>query len=249
MSTIKITELPSATSITSDDLLVMVDSGNPYVTKKISWRNIDSPQNGTTYARKDGNWVDIYNTANLQLSMGTYSEINSYIPLSGEPIYDTTNKVVYIGDGSTVRGNLIGNVSKFAKIDNTVSIPTGGSYTTPLSVTLNSLNSIWEITSSFVFNGVDGDNEVSISIAPTISNLSYHHFEALTSVENGVSTFSVDISEVLFNILSNQTCSVKLRHIVQLTGSSATFGAKFKENSGIFDAYATLINIIATRIS
>jgi hypothetical protein len=34
---VKITELPESTSIANDDLLVMVDSGNPYVTKKIAF--------------------------------------------------------------------------------------------------------------------------------------------------------------------------------------------------------------------
>jgi hypothetical protein len=200
-----------------------------------------------TYGRRNGEWVDIYNTANLQLSMGTYSEVNSYIPLSGEPIYDSTNKVVYIGDGSTVRGNLIGNVSKFAEIAS-VPLSAGGSYTTPLSVTLNSLNSIWEITSYLLFSSVDGDNETSINLYPTINNISIKSFDSVSSINNGPSTFNTSLSELILNTLWNDTYSVKARNIVQLTGSSATFGIKYKENSA-FDTSLTYMNIIATRIS
>ncbi len=201
-----------------------------------------------TYGRRNGEWVDIYNTANLQLSMGTYSEVNSYIPLSGEPIYDSTNKVVYIGDGSTARGNLIGNVSKFAEAAS-VSLPAGGSYTTPLSVTLNSINSIWEITSYLSFNSADGDNETSIKLDVIPSNLSIKSFDSISRVSNGDSIFgNSNYGVIVLNTLGGDVYFVKSRHIVQLTGSSGTFGIQCKENSA-FDTYLEYMNIIATRIS
>jgi hypothetical protein len=104
MSTVKITELPSAASITSDDLLIIVDSGNPYVTKKISWKDIDSPQNGIIYGRKDGNWTDITSPANLQVRRGTAAEVSGIIPLAGEPVWTTDTNVLVIGDGVTTGG-------------------------------------------------------------------------------------------------------------------------------------------------
>jgi hypothetical protein len=73
MANIKITELPSATSITADDLLVMVDSGNPYVTKKISWKDIDSPQDGIIYGRKNGGWTNTNSAAQSILSVSSFA--------------------------------------------------------------------------------------------------------------------------------------------------------------------------------
>lgn len=99
MANIKITELPSASSITSDDLLVIVDSGNPYVTKKISWKDIDSPQDGIIYGRKDGAWTDITGPANLQIRRGTAAEVASITPLQGEPVWQTDQKSLVVGDG------------------------------------------------------------------------------------------------------------------------------------------------------
>jgi len=57
MANIKITELPSATSITNDDLLVTVDNSSPPVTKKITFENIKNglPQSSRViYASKHG---------------------------------------------------------------------------------------------------------------------------------------------------------------------------------------------------
>jgi hypothetical protein len=73
VANIKITELPSATSITADDLLVMVDSGNPYVTKKISWRDIDSPQDGIIYGRKNGGWTNTNSAAQSIVSVSSFA--------------------------------------------------------------------------------------------------------------------------------------------------------------------------------
>lgn len=330
-------DLPSATSITSDDLLVMIDSGNPYVTKKISWGNIDAPQNGVTYAKKNGGWVDIYNTANLQLSMGTYSEVNSYIPLPGEPIYDATNKVVYIGDGSTVRGNLISNTSKFTKLANSVvfeqqqttlgsctitfiftgsnvalftksnhglkqrdrvkfsttgSLPIGLSASTtyyvlsteltlntfrlsespygspiiisgsqsgthtltkistnnsiPLTVSLNSLNSIWEITTLAHVQSSGPGNILYINLYPSINNISIESFD-LIKKDNNSTQLSLD-SGYTIEFTDSDICYLKYHHIVQLTGSEATFGIPFEELSGV-EAYLISMSILAKRIS
>lgn len=73
MANIKITELPSATSITADDLLVMVDSGNPYITKKISWKDIDSPQDGVIYGRKNGGWTNTNGAAQSIVSVSSFA--------------------------------------------------------------------------------------------------------------------------------------------------------------------------------
>ena len=301
---------------------------------------IDSPQDGFTYSRKNGNWVDIYNPANFQLSMGTYSEVNAYIPLSGEPIYDTTNKVVYIGDGSTVRGSLISNTSKFTKLANTAtfdqnetilgsctitianpavftksnhglkqrdrvkfsttgSLPTGLSASTtyyvlsagltlntfglsaspngsaiitsgsqsgthtltkisttyggiasfnsiPLTVSLNSLNSIWEITTLAQVQSSDPGNILYINLSPSINNISIENFDL---IKNNNNSTQLDINaESTIEFTDSDMCYLKYHHIVQLTGSEATFGIPFEELSGI-EAYLLSMSILAKRIS
>lgn len=78
MPNIKITELPESTSIANDDLLVMVDSGNPYVTKKIAWKNIDAPKDDATYGRKNGSWINIGSIIPTVSDIGTVQgSINS----------------------------------------------------------------------------------------------------------------------------------------------------------------------------
>ncbi len=42
MSNIKISELPEASSVGNNDLLIVVSSGSPYVTKRITWTNLNS---------------------------------------------------------------------------------------------------------------------------------------------------------------------------------------------------------------
>lgn len=110
MSIIRINELPEGSgNLTNDDLFVFMDdpSGDS-VTKKISWGNIDSPRDGIIYGRKDGSWTDITSPANLQIRRGTSSEASAIIPLQGEPVWQTDNKSLVVGDGQTAGGILIG---------------------------------------------------------------------------------------------------------------------------------------------
>ena len=67
----------------------------------------EAPSDGGTYARENGEWVDVSEAANLQLRRGTEAERVQITPLEGEPIYTTDSKKLYIGDGSTAGGNEI----------------------------------------------------------------------------------------------------------------------------------------------
>lgn len=127
MSNIKITDLPELTSVTNDDLLIIVDSGNPYVTKKIAWKNIgvpsgaitDAPSGTITYGRRNNQWVDLTAPANLQIRRGTQSEVSGIIPLQGEPVWITDKKVLTVGDGSTSGGIAIGASTFIGYAENT----------------------------------------------------------------------------------------------------------------------------------
>jgi len=108
MSSIKIIDLPELTSITRDDLFIVADSGNPYTTKKMAWKNIDAPSGYITYGRRNQQWVDLTTPANLQIRRGTANEVSGIIPLEGEPVWTTDTKNLTIGDGSSYGGLIIG---------------------------------------------------------------------------------------------------------------------------------------------
>lgn len=42
----------------------------------------------------------------IQVKRGAYSSISAYIPSAGEPVFDTTNGYLYIGDGTRPISNL-----------------------------------------------------------------------------------------------------------------------------------------------
>jgi hypothetical protein len=87
----------------------------------------EAPEDGIIYGRKDADWVDITEPANLQIRRGTAAEVNAITPLVGEPVWETDAKKLVIGDGVTLGGVL---ASKFP-LDGTPMNPTGTSSSTP----------------------------------------------------------------------------------------------------------------------
>jgi hypothetical protein len=71
----------------------------------------DAPSDGGTYARKDGNWIDIEEAANLQVRRGTAAEVAGIIPLTGEPVWVTDTKRLVYGDGATLGGIVVDSVA------------------------------------------------------------------------------------------------------------------------------------------
>ena len=69
----------------------------------------DAPSDSVTYGRRNAAWVDMTAPANLQVRRGTAAEVAAITPLSGEPVWDTTNKHLYVGDGSTAGGISVGH--------------------------------------------------------------------------------------------------------------------------------------------
>lgn len=64
----------------------------------------DAPSDSITYARKDGNWINVASSASLQVSRGTEAQRIAVVPLEGEPVYTTDSKRLYVGDGVTLGG-------------------------------------------------------------------------------------------------------------------------------------------------
>jgi len=95
MALTRINQLPSGAAVTDDDIfIVMDDPSGIAVTKRVSASVLRS---------------SILNqAAQLQLRQGTEVERGLITPASGEPIWVTDQKKLYIGDSTTVGGNFIG---------------------------------------------------------------------------------------------------------------------------------------------
>jgi hypothetical protein len=78
----------------------------------------EAPADGTTYGRKDAAWVDITSPATLQVRRGTEAERVAVTPDVAEPVYATDSKRLYMGDGQTVGGLLVGPQT-FAAVNTT----------------------------------------------------------------------------------------------------------------------------------
>jgi hypothetical protein len=243
MATVKITELPSVTSITADDLLVIVDSGNPYVTKKISWGDIDAPSGVITYGRLNNQWVDITSPANLQVRRGTASEVSGIIPLEGEPVWDTTNKILYVGDESTYGGIPVAYPTKAYKF---TGLP-GGNSLSWFSISLGPQNSVWEFDIYANFNLYSEGNATatfSFSSSTNIQSL----VGALTYIDNTTNTaqhFSLANSDIICNV-ANDGETLKVNGM--FTVSSATGTLVFTEQNDNQEAGATIAYVKIRRL-
>jgi hypothetical protein len=69
---------------------------------------LEAPEDGIIYGRKDAEWVDMTEPANLQVRRGTAAEVAAITPLEGEPVWATDSKLLYLGDGSTAGGIQVG---------------------------------------------------------------------------------------------------------------------------------------------
>jgi hypothetical protein len=69
---------------------------------------LEAPEDGIIYGRKDAEWVDMTAPANLQVRRGTAAEVAAITPLEGEPVWATDSKLLYLGDGSTAGGIQVG---------------------------------------------------------------------------------------------------------------------------------------------
>jgi hypothetical protein len=65
---------------------------------------LEAPEDGIIYGRRDGEWVDMTAPANLQVRRGTAAEVAAITPLEGEPVWATDTKELVVGDGATLGG-------------------------------------------------------------------------------------------------------------------------------------------------
>jgi hypothetical protein len=78
---------------------------------------LEAPQDGIIYGRKDGEWVDMTAPANLQVRRGTAAEVAAITPLEGEPVWATDTKKLSVGDAATAGGIEVGpRIPQFSAI-------------------------------------------------------------------------------------------------------------------------------------
>lgn len=89
----------------------------------------EAPADGIIYGRKDVDWVDITEPANLQVRRGTAAEVVAITPLEGEPVWETDTKKLVVGDGSTAGGITVGKFPLDGTLRNITSpnLPLAGS--------------------------------------------------------------------------------------------------------------------------
>lgn len=244
MGVVRINQLPSSSSITPDDVLVMVDNPDgTSITKKILWKDVDAPSGVTTYGRRNNQWVDITSPANLQVRRGTASEVSGIIPLQGEPVWDTTNKILYMGDESTYGGIPVSYPTKAYKF---ISLP-GTNFVPWFSISLGPQNSVWEFDIYANFNLASEGNVTatfSFSQSTNIQSL----VGALTYIDNTTNT-----AQHFSLANSNITCSVAndgetLKVNGMFTVSSATGILVFTEENDTQEAGATIAYVKIRRV-
>lgn len=113
-----ITQLPAASSA-NPSAVVAADNAAGTLTEKVTLQQIaalaagqgiqEPPNDGNTYGRQSGQWVDLEQATSLQFRQGTDAErlAMSPVPASGEPIYATDTKRLFVGDGTTVGGRSV----------------------------------------------------------------------------------------------------------------------------------------------
>jgi hypothetical protein len=73
--------------------------------------DLEAPEDGIIYGRKDAEWVDMTAPANLQVRRGTAAEVAAITPLEGEPVWATDTKKLFVGDGSSSGGIRINEIT------------------------------------------------------------------------------------------------------------------------------------------
>ena len=187
----------------------------------------EAPSGSITYGRRDGLWVDITSPANLQIRRGTASEVSGIIPLQGEPVWDTTNKVLYVGDGSSYGGSRIA----YPVISKTVvnkDIPTDSNLPF-LPITLSPINSLWQIEAmyrlqanwdghadsqvEFILSGQAGINGPDQATAGTVRG-TLHSLD-----DNGVSRFQTSFGYLFVPVSGAMGYDVKISCIAKVVQS------------------------------
>ena len=202
----------------------------------------DAPADGGTYARQDGAWIDIEEAANLQVNRGTAAEVAAYTPLDGEPVWDSDNEQLRVGDGETQGGILVGNQTATSPGFSNETGPLSafelisGTFSTPLAVPLRVSGSTWRITGVLRFNSFDFvDADVELDLAGSGATVILG--QAWINAPAGYSYESWLAGNVQIAVAEGETAAVQIDYIVTISTATATFGIPVRRTAGTRASY------------
>jgi hypothetical protein len=243
-------EVPAAADLRLGELAVNSADGSLYykTTGGAVAKVGDAPVNGIVYGRKDSSWVDMTSPANLQVNRGTTSEVAAYTALSGEPVWDTQQKMLFVGDGSTSGGILVG-YPVITGVTPSFNVAVNSStFVTPMTVSLSPINSVWHVKG---YHRIESDDETPASVLVEIHNSSIMSglFSTRRRNSSAVTLYGTDLSrESLTTVTLPQFINdaddftvLSFDCIVQATSNPLSFGLRFKSSSnGSFAGYVGL---------
>jgi hypothetical protein len=211
----------------------------------------DAPEDGGTYARNDGEWIDIEEAANLQVNRGTAAEVAAYTPLDGEPVWDGENKLLYVGDGQTQGGILVGQQVKVAYQGTAVTIPgIAATYSNGTPLALSPQNSVWQIDYFAAFGGDFTDNASYDVLLGGFSGLSaIDGFLTVIDGDNNVTQQIIDGNTLSFSSGDGLPCVARVDGIIRVTGSSGTVTIGFTPSDTEVSGGVVRSALIARRIA
>lgn len=197
----------------------------------------EAPSDGVIYGRKDLAWVDMTSPANLQVNRGTTAEVSGYTPLDGEPVWDSTTKHLWVGDGSTQGGVLVGKrtVASTPFPGAPVSL-NSNTYSTPVFVPLAGSGSVWHVIGTLSFFAVDAtDADIQINLAGSGGTIikgsafiSSADGQAYKNYRSGTATIAASEGEYV---------QVDVDYVVLVTSATLNFGLPVRRSVGTQAAY------------
>ena len=206
----------------------------------------DSPADGTIYGRRNAEWVDTAGPSNLQVNRGTSAQVEAYTPLSGEPVWDTTQKRLFVGDGATAGGIPVGYPVVKAAMSFGGSIESS-TFIKQTFVTLSPLNSTWHVRGYCSIQAVD-----SVSASVVLKTMPTGTLSGVVTVTQGdgvggatTNVYCADAfvtpGPVTFPQLADNAGVIGLHfdYIVQVSSSPLQWGLEFKSSiNGAYAGYA-----------
>lgn len=189
----------------------------------------DAPEDGVIYGRRNAEWVDMTGAANLQVNRGTTAEVAAYTPMDGEPVWDSENKLLVMGDDETQGGIFVGSPQRVAYQSTAVAIPeSSAGYTNATPLVLSPQNSVWQINYYAVFGGDFTDNANYAVLLGGFSNLSAID-GTVTVIDDGdnVTQKIIQATTTTFASGDGLPCVLHIDGIIRVTGASGTVAIGF----------------------
>jgi hypothetical protein len=195
----------------------------------------EAPADGGTYARQNQQWIDLQQAANLQFNRGTSAEVAAYTPLAGEPVWDESTKNLFVGDGSTAGGILVGRRVVVSPTVDSQPI-TSATYSTPIAVTLPGNGTVWRVFGTLHFDGIDvTDADVQVDLNPNIGVIK--RGSAWISAPAGSSYKTYTAGSVTTAVAQTEKAAVDIDYVVIVNASSVAFGLPIRRTAGTTAAY------------